>query len=383
MPCLGAVADDRHAARGAAAQQHPPLRVGELLRLVDDHVRERAGERIGVRVRQLRLVHEGAAQVVAAQHRHHEHLGVVGGDHVVDDVVHVRPLRRLLRLAPATQGGCLGVADALLRGIQEGQVRHGPGARLRSLQERDLGGVQPRRAQAQICGHGPQVGDDPPRVEHRPRAGEAPPQPLAAGDGAVQQLGRHLVAEPIGQPIERDLDEGLPDLVARVVVAEAGLGRRERLRPVLGVEHHVGPFRLDDEPALRRPLVVAHRRLDRLRPSPRCLEGRHARVRLGTRGRALEDEIAQCARLYPVLAEARQHVLDVAEVGGRGPDEQDAAAPGGQQRVGVDEIGGAMQRDDGLPGARAAVDDERSTRAGTDDGILVRLDRAEHVAHPR
>ena len=42
-----------------------------------------------------------------------------------------------------------------------------------------------------------------------------------------------------------------------------------------------------------------------------------------------------------------------------------------------------MQRDDGLAGAGPAVDDERAARAGADDRVLVGLDRAEHVAHPR
>ena len=41
-----------------------------------------------------------------------------------------------------------------------------------------------------------------------------------------------------------------------------------------------------------------------------------------------------------------------------------------------------MQRDDGLAGARAAVDDEGAAGPGADDGVLVGLDGAEHVAHP-
>ena len=47
VPGLGAVADDGEAARRAAQQQHLPLGVGQLLGLVDDDVRERAGERVG------------------------------------------------------------------------------------------------------------------------------------------------------------------------------------------------------------------------------------------------------------------------------------------------------------------------------------------------
>lgn len=42
-----------------------------------------------------------------------------------------------------------------------------------------------------------------------------------------------------------------------------------------------------------------------------------------------------------------------------------------------------MQRDDGLARAGAAVDDERVACAGADDGVLIRLDRAEDIAHLR
>jgi len=50
VPGLGAVPDDGEAPRRAAKQQHLPLRVGQLLRLVHDDVRERAGQpvRVGV-----------------------------------------------------------------------------------------------------------------------------------------------------------------------------------------------------------------------------------------------------------------------------------------------------------------------------------------------
>ena len=64
-------------------------------------------------------------------------------------------------------------------------------------------------------------------------------------------------------------------------------------------------------------------------------------------------------------------------------DEQHAAAAVAEPRVGVQQVRRAVQRDDGLAGAGAAVDDERAAGAGADDGVLVGLDRAEHVAHPR
>ena len=64
-------------------------------------------------------------------------------------------------------------------------------------------------------------------------------------------------------------------------------------------------------------------------------------------------------------------------------DEQHAAAvvpqPSG---VGVEQVRGPVQGDDGLARPRTAVDDERALRSRADDGVLVGLDRAEHVAHP-
>ena len=56
---------------GQREQQHLPLGVGQLLRLVHDDVRERAGEQVGVGARQRRLVDQCVLQVLAAQHRHH------------------------------------------------------------------------------------------------------------------------------------------------------------------------------------------------------------------------------------------------------------------------------------------------------------------------
>ncbi|WBB98674.1 hypothetical protein O7543_10210 [Solwaraspora sp. WMMA2080] len=69
MPGLGAVTDDGETARRAAAQQHLPLRVGQLLRLVDHDVRERAGQRVRVGVRPGRLVDQRFLQILVAQHR--------------------------------------------------------------------------------------------------------------------------------------------------------------------------------------------------------------------------------------------------------------------------------------------------------------------------
>ena len=63
-------------------------------------------------------------------------------------------------------------------------------------------------------------------------------------------------------------------------------------------------------------------------------------------------------------------------------DEEHAAAPVPEPRIGVEEVGRAVQRDDRLAGAGTTVDDQCPTRPGSDDGVLVGLDGAQHVAHP-
>ena len=97
---------------------------------------------------------------------------------------------------------------------------------------------------------------------------------------------------------------------------------------------------------------------------------------------ALGDEVAQGAGLHALLAEAGQHVGDVGQVGLVRADEEHAAPAVAEARVGVEQVGGAVQRDDGLAGARTAVDDEGAAGPRADDGVLVGLDGAEHVAHP-
>jgi hypothetical protein len=49
--------------------------------------------------------------------------------------------------------------------------------------------------------------------------------------------------------------------------------------------------------------------------------------------------------------------------------------------VGVEQVGGAVQRDRGLPGARSALDDEDPGQRRADHPVLLGLDRADDVAH--
>ena len=63
-------------------------------------------------------------------------------------------------------------------------------------------------------------------------------------------------------------------------------------------------------------------------------------------------------------------------------DEQHATPTVTEPGIGVQQVGGAVQGDDGLARARTAVDDEGAAGSRANDGVLVGLDGAEHVAHP-
>ena len=160
-----------------------------------------------------------------------------------------------------------------------------------------------------------------------------------------------------------------------------GVGRLERLGPVRRAEPDVRPGGLDGHALGGRLLVQRDRRLDGLHHLGGRLQAGCHGVRLGNGCGALRNQVAQRARLDALLAQAGQDVRDVGEVALVRADEQDAAAVPGQPRVGVEQVRGPVQRDDGLPGAWAAVDDERAVGAGADDGVLVGLDGGEHVPH--
>ena len=76
-----------------------------------------------------------------------------------------------------------------------------------------------------------------------------------------------------------------------------------------------------------------------------------------------------------------QHPLDVGRVGAGRADDEDAAGLEAAA-VGVEQVGRAVQRDDGLAGAGAAGDLGDAAGAGPDRLVLVGLDRRDDVAHP-
>ena len=182
--------------------------------------------------------------------------------------------------------------------------------------------------------------------------------------------------------VHQDRDQLVPDLAARLVVRGTGFWRVERLGPVVGAQPDVVPGGLDRHRLGGRLLVEPDGRLDRLDHVRGRLQPGHLRVGLGRCRGSLGEEVPQGAGLHAFLAEAGQHVGDVGQVGLVRSDEQHAAPAVTEARIGVEQVGAAVQGDDGLPGTRAAVDDESAARSRPDDGVLVGRDGAEHVAHP-
>jgi hypothetical protein len=92
------------------------------------------------------------------------------------------------------------------------------------------------------------------------------------------------------------------------------------------------------------------------------------------------DDVAEGTQRHGVLAERREHPLDVGRVGGGGSDHEDpaglVAAP-----VAVEQVCGTVQGHDGLAGAGATADLRDPPGAGPDRLVLVALDRRDDVAH--
>jgi len=81
------------------------------------------------------------------------------------------------------------------------------------------------------------------------------------------------------------------------------------------------------------------------------------------------------------LAERGQHLADVAQERGVRADDEHAALLQ-LAAVGVEQVGGAVQRDGGLAGAGATLHDHHALLRGADDPVLLTLDGLHDVGHP-
>ena len=92
------------------------------------------------------------------------------------------------------------------------------------------------------------------------------------------------------------------------------------------------------------------------------------------------DEVGQHRELHAGFTERGQHLLDVGEEQPVGPDDQHALVLE-REPVGVEEVGGAVQGDDRLAGARPALHHQHARERRADDLVLLALDGGDDVAH--
>ena len=252
---------------------------------------------------------------------------------------------------------------------------------VRALQCRHLVGVEPGRAQLEVCRQRPQVRDDVRRIEQRPRRGSARASAPRSG-AAIGGAGRRRTSASSLVDEDRRGAPPAPDRAPRCGGCRAP-ARRTPLpsprRPSQTSAQGVSTIM----PRSRRLLVERDRRLDRRHERARTTSG--ARQPGRTRSRPSLPRRrgrAGCTSRTPSSPRPGRMSATYVQVGLVRSDEQHAAAAAAEARVGVQQVGGAVQRHDGLARARAAVDDERAAGSGADDGVLVGLDGREHIAHP-
>ena len=226
------------------------------------------------------------------------------------------------------------------------------------------------------------------------------PSPTAAGGAgqhAVDELDRSL-RRPAGVDHRLEWAGLRPEVVAAGPTPQLLLRQHAQPLATLIDRHHarlggVDPIR--DQPPIERmrarPDRHAHvlgRRLDRV--ERRLLEldetlGRAlpaGEIRFVGRGDLdLGDaQVERRALAHAALAERGQDVGDVVEEGAVGTDDQHAIA-GEPAAVLEEQIGGAVQGDRGLAGARTTLHDQGLIDRRTDDDVLLGLDRGDDLAH--
>ena len=172
-----------------------------------------------------------------------------------------------------------------------------------------------------------------------------------------------------GGPYDLVLDEAAPGVVGARAAAGPGPRSRPSRRP--SSRRTVAPKGTATSCA-ERPLAGAHGPGDDPGHPGLALQAGH----LGGLGRPdpdLGDQARDRRQRHAGLAERGQHLLDVAQEQRVGPDHQHALALEGEP-VGVEEVGGPVQRHRRLAGARAALDDQDAGQRRADDLVLLALD---------
>ncbi len=386
-PGLRDVADDGHRPGGYAPDEQPPLHRRQLLRLVDDGVPE--GPRAVLAGPVGERPERRAAGEPVGEHLGCHHLGGLAGlpQHPPGE------LEGLGALGGGDKGGLAGGvgrgdvrADELGRLVEERDVVRRPRRERVAEQERLLPlGEDPRRRRREPVGPGEQFGDQrrsptaaatagSPRAG-RPGGSAAPPGSGRARRPRRSRLWRRRAARP-GRRGRAGRRSPGPRCAA---CSTAAPGRARRRRPAAAAR--------STSPSIVSGSGRISRRCRRRTATVTTSAIRRSPLTTATSGRSRPvastpgDELTRRGEDDAGLAEARQHLLDVAQEHRARADDEDAAA-GDPLPVRVEQVGRPVQRDSGLAGARAALDDEDAAERRPDDPVLLGLQGRDDVAHP-
>ena len=190
------------------------------------------------------------------------------------------------------------------------------------------------------------------------------------------EVDAHLVGKRLGEGVEEGQGEG----AARDVVRPPG-----RACSITRSHHHLG--RHDDAGAadlelartLGDALPLTHGTRDDLSHASAALECSDL-VGLPRASVDAGEELTGGGQHGGCFAQRRQDLADVVQEDPIGPDDEHAAARK-LLAVRVKQVGGAMQRDDGLATAGTALHHEDARQRRAHDGVLLRLHRGDDVVH--
>ena len=312
--CLREVADDRHRSVEGAASGHLELHRREVLDLVDDDVTVRA-DLVGV-------VDLAVAAGLGAEHV----AGVVEQGDIGRSPPHV--------------------VDRLRTRTEQRQ-------RLGFVEHAASGELEQRLRPEQVV---QELG----RREQRPHPVECLADLRGSPEGVLHRQRTDLrVVEARG---ERRPQLVLDELASAVVATEATTSSPDDPRRLLGSQPDVPGTERDDEVVAQRSFTVGDRLIDDIGHPNVTLEtscGRAvgARPVVGSQELHARNEVGQHHLLDTGLAERRQHSLDVAQEHSVRADHQHALVLQ-RKTVGVEQVGGSVERNDGLAGAGSALDHE-------------------------
>ena len=359
---LGRVADDGPGGGAAAPADHPPLHRGEVLRLVDQDVRER------VVLDPVRRRGPGPAGRGVLAVRRGGQLLQVGADVVVELVVVLVPRGH--------------VAERVAQLVEQRHVLHGQ----RAVAAPRLG-EQPlvlRRDHA-LADPGEEVGVAQPRRAPRARPAAATTRPRTSRNAWFDSISSLNASRPRSRPRSPLTWRHMAS--SRVVAIRGSWRLRRpcdiswrRSRPSSPRSSVITSSRQKIRNSFGLPGACC-RAVRRISSAIRCRALHVGDGRLVVAGGAdAVDDLAERPQRDRGLAERRQHPLDVAHEHAARADDQHAATLVAAA-VGVEEVRRAVQRDDRLAGAGAAGDRHDALAGRADRLVLLGLDGRDDRVH--